>query len=66
MYHDNKYETMSKTAKNIYARSFMIEISEIHRTIEHRVIQSFLLGVCVKQKHYSNNCQSRNKFFLFS
>jgi len=38
MYHDNKYETMSKTAKNIYARSFMIEIPEIHRTIEHRVM----------------------------
>ena len=38
MYHDNKYATMSKTAKNIYARSFMIEIPEIHRTIEHRVM----------------------------
>ena len=34
MYHDNKYET----AKNIYARSFMVEISEIHRTIEHRAM----------------------------
>ena len=38
MYHDNNYETMLKTAKNIYAHSFMIEISEIHRTIEHRVM----------------------------
>jgi len=34
MYHDNKYET----AKNMYARSFMVEISEIHRTIEHRAM----------------------------
>ena len=41
MYHDNKYETMSKTAKNIYARSFMIEIPEIHRAIEHRVMLRF-------------------------
>ena len=39
MYHDNKYETIWKTAKNIYARSFMIEIPEIHRTIEHRVMK---------------------------
>ncbi len=41
MYHDNKYDTMSKTAKNIYARSFMIEIPEIHRTIEHRYVVTF-------------------------
>ena len=32
---------MSKTAKNIYARSFMIEIPEIHRAIEHRVMLRF-------------------------
>ena len=25
MYLDNKYETLKKTAKNIYARSFMIK-----------------------------------------
>jgi len=42
MYHDNKYDTMSKTAKNIYARSFMIEIPEIHRTIEHRNVVTLL------------------------
>ncbi len=39
MYHDNKYETMQKNCEGYICRQFYDEISEIHRTIEHRVMR---------------------------
>jgi hypothetical protein len=40
-----------KTARNIYARSFIIKFSKIHKTIEHRTMNSIYQ---LDQKTFNN------------